>query len=55
MNKYEKITVSLIIIFGIVVGYGILCLGKQVVELKTQIYIMKMDGKNGNTGNIGTY
>lgn len=52
MNKYEKITVSLIIIFGIVVGYGIISLGQQVIELKTQIYLMKMESKNGN---IGTY
>lgn len=53
MNIYEKVAVSLIIALGIVVGYGILYLGKQVVELKTQIYLMKMDGKQN--GNIGTY
>jgi len=41
-TQFEKVACSLIILFGLVVGWGIMSLGQQVVDAKTQYYAMKL-------------
>ena len=41
-TRFEKVACSVIILFGLVVGWGIMSLGQSVIDAKTQYYAMKL-------------
>ena len=42
-TKFEKVACSVIILFGLVVGWGICSLGQSVIDAKTQYYALKLE------------
>ena len=45
-TTFEKVACSLIILFGLVVGWGIMSLGQQVIDAKAQYYAIKTQQEN---------
>lgn len=41
-TQFEKVACSLIILVGLVVGWGILSLGNTVIETKAEYYALKL-------------
>ena len=44
-TRFEKVACSVIILFGLVVGWGIMSLGNQVIDAKTQYYAIKLQNE----------
>ena len=41
-TRFEKVACSVIILFGLVVGWGIMSLGQQIIDTKTAYYTLKL-------------
>ena len=41
-TRFEKVACSMIILFGLVVGWGIMSLGQSVIDAKAQYYAIKL-------------
>lgn len=41
-TRFEKVACSVIILFGLVVGWGICSLGQQIIDTKAQYYALKL-------------
>ena len=41
-TRFEKVACSVIILFGLLVGWGIMSLGQQIVDAKAQYYALKL-------------